>query len=146
MNKNKGLKLSLSYTRKVTLSGENSLEFEKEFIVRRNHDQYAMEFRDGIRYIIFKDTKQPTTFVIIGRKMGGNKYKNYFLGSTLLKRIFSEMKRSGKKIVSKNADELDFEDIRLFLNLLLENSENRVKHFNDFVKANYGVDYDNSAS
>lgn len=144
--KKEELKLSISYTRKVTLSGENSLEFEKEFIVRRNYDQYAMQIEDGIRYVIFKDPKQPSSFIVVGRKMGGNKYKNYFLGSILLKKIISEMKRSGKKIISKNSDELDFEDIRIFLNLLLENSENRVRHFNVFVKTNYGVDYDNSDS
>lgn len=125
MKKKKQIKLSITYTRKVTIAGEGTLGFEKESIIRRTQDQYAIVIDEGVRYVIFENTDEKEPYIIVGRLMGGNKYKNYFLRSY-----------GGDKI----------EDLKTFLQSELSKSKNNAEKFKRFVKINFGIDYDHSAS
>ncbi len=125
------LKLSILYTRKVAISSEENLDFEKESIIRRTQDQYAIVINEGVRYVIFENTDEKEPYIIVGKLMGGNKYKNYFLSSVDLKE-FSE-------------NEIKKEDMKKFLQSILAKN-NGLKEFKKFVKDNFNVDYDNSAS
>lgn len=142
MKKKKQIKLSITYIKKVNIAGEGSLGFEKECIVRRTPDQYAIENRDGIRYVIFEDTNESKGYTVVGRKMGGNKYKNYFLTSFDKDEIFGRLRRLTVTVDS----ELTIENVRTAFKSLIDETEHHKEKFNEYVKKNFDIDYDNSAS
>lgn len=133
MKKQKEIKLSILYTRKVNIAGEGSLGFEKETLIRRVQSQYAIVNDDGIRYVIFENTDPKESYIIVGRRMGGNKYKNYFLSAVDPKRI-------------SESEQITSDDMKKFLQIELGKTKNNSQKFNQFVKINFGIDYDNSRS
>ena len=136
--KKKKIQLSILYTKKVSVK-EESLGFEKECLIRRSPEQYALVIEDGIRYVIFEDIKECNGYTVVGRKMGGNKYKNYFMISFSIKEI--------KKVLAETSDsELNVEQLKKFLEIILKSCKENYKKFKTYVKVNYGIDYDNSAS
>lgn len=124
---NKENKLSISFIKKITI---DNTEYQKEFVIKRKKGSYALEVRDGIRYIIFKEPKsmqifdKGKIFTIIARKMGGNKYKNYFMGHF-----------AGP-----------IPELKDHLKAMLDKTTNHKQKFNQYIKSNFGIDYDNSAS
>lgn len=139
MKKKKKIQLSILYTRKITIAGEGSLGYEKEFIIRRTQDQYAVVNHDGVRYVLFKDARDNDEFIVVGRKLGGNKYKNYQLISIKSERIFKDC------MLPKDA-EITSEVLKSQLSIMLSFGKQNTKNFNTFVKINFGIDYDHSAS
>lgn len=133
MKKQKEIKLSILYTRKVNIAGEGSLGFEKETLIRRVQSQYAIINHDGIRYVIFENTDSKEPYILVGRKMGGNKYKNYFLSVINPKRISDSEKITSDEMKSFLANELSI-------------ARNPTENFHRFVKVNFGIDYDNTKS
>lgn len=131
MKKKKQIKLSILYTRKVTIAGEGTLGFEKESIIRRTQDQYAIVMDEGVRYVIFENTDSAEPYIIVGRLMGGNKYKNYFL-SAVPKEKFPV--------------EVNSEILKKYLQNAVSETKGGLEKFKKFVKINFGIDYDHSAS
>lgn len=142
MKKKKQIKLSITYIKKVNIAGEGSLGFEKECIIRRTPDQYAIEIRDGIRYVIFEDTNESKGYTVVGKKMGGNKYKNYFLTSFDKQEVSGRLRRLGSAAVG----ELTIIDVSAAFKSLIDETKDHKEKFNQFVLKNFGIDYDNSAS
>lgn len=139
MKKKKKIQLSILYTRKITIAGEGTLGYEKEFIIRRTQDQYAVVNHDGVRYVLFKDARANDEYIIVGRKLGGNKYKNYQLISFDSSKIYKDFKL-------EKDQEITSEVMKTVLEKMISFSTTNSANFKRFVKINFGIDYDHSAS
>lgn len=133
------MQLSILYTRKITIAGEGTLGYEKEFLIRRAGEQYALKIEQGVRYVIFKDARENDKYIIIGRLAGGNKYKNYYLSSFEKKDLLKNLSLLPNTEIT--ADILS----KTLQHLLIRDQDHNTK-FKKFVKNNFDIDYDNSKS
>jgi hypothetical protein len=122
----KNKKLSISYIRKVSIAGEGTFQFEKETIIRRSPDQYAIVVQGGVRYIIMENTDSNEPYIIIGKLLGNKKNKNYFMAS-IKKDWFSD-------------GEIGPSDMKKCLYHLLEGVKDDKEAFKNFVKLGFGIE------
>lgn len=139
MKNKKKIQLSILYTRKITIAGEGTLCYEKEFLIRRTGEQYALKTEQGIRYVIFKDARENDKYIAVGRMTGGNKYKNYYLSSFEGKQIL-------KNLSLLPNTEITSDILSKTLQSLLIRAHNHSLKFKTFVKNNFSIDYDNPKS
>jgi hypothetical protein len=133
--------LSILYTRKIIINKGSigAYYHEKEFLIRRTSDQYAIKNDDGVRYVLFKDARDNDKYIVVGRMLGGNKYKNYYLSSMSDRQLREHLD------LALDCD-IKSEHMLFALEELLSFSINNKANFKRFVKVNFNIDYDNTKS
>ncbi|MFT6841382.1 MAG: hypothetical protein ACJASR_000142 [Psychroserpens sp.] len=130
---NEGKKLSLVYNKNIIFPGSINKIIEKECIVRKKPNQYAIITLDNIRYVIFEDKKN---YTILGRKMDGGKFKNYFLSELSLEKMMESMPE-GEKI--------EVIDMEMTLKNLFSDFDDHKEVFLNHVKDKYNITYKRAA-
>jgi len=129
---NEGKQLSLIYNKKITFDGLESTSIEKEYVVRKKFNQYSSIIIDDIRYLIFEDKKDGSNYTILGRKMNGGKFKNYFLTDLTIEKA---LELSGAK------ESINCDDMTRILERLVYKLKNHKAVFFGHVKKNYNITY-----
>ena len=121
-------RLSLIYNKKIKIA---DLTLEKETVVKKRADQYDFITSEGIRYLIFEDKGSEKGYIILGKKLEGGKFKNYFLGEI------------GKESVLglSESKEVNPESMHLCLKNMVSKIKNHKQKFYDFVSEEYGINY-----
>jgi hypothetical protein len=127
-------KLALIYIKKINkLMG---LNINKECIVRKKPHQYAYKNISGIRYLIFEDKdlqkSNENYYTIVGKKIEGGKFKNYFLGEVSLEEANK---------ITNTKDKLCPEDMIKVIDHLVNKKDNHKEEFYDYLKSQYAISY-----
>lgn len=127
-------RISILYHKKIAIDKDES--FIVQEIARKTPDQSAIMVKDDIRYIIFEESINKNTensrYAIVAKKIGGNKYKNYFLATYSAKFIKNEMN-------IKKEEKINGQNLNDFLMHLLDSNKDHEKLFYKFIKRTYGA-------
>lgn len=138
MKENK--KLIAEAIEKVYFAGEGSFCYNREFLLRKNHDDYAQVVKDKVKYTIYElatSKKSENKYGLLGKCLV-NKSVHYTIAELTEPQVSDFLIRNGQPDIYSSKKDKMFN----FLNILINSDQRFKSHFSfvEFVREHYEIE------